>query len=176
MPAEAAAAAPVLHVFPHPVLNCPQITPPVTFMLAAAAVAAPTAVPCFLPVRNSLCDVYGCGGGLHVTSINAPQLLEIYCRYFILTHDLSAIAKFIVVKIDNLAKCAFVDDVNAVLVDLFSRLLLSPRHHRVCDYHVLDLVAGRSESHGPRSCRSSDQLGLGRPATVRYLRLIVGRA
>jgi len=59
-------------------LRVPYVSSFMTFMLATAA--ATTVVPYFSsPVKNSPCDIYGCGGGLHVASINAPQLLEIYC-------------------------------------------------------------------------------------------------
>jgi len=39
-------------------------------------------------------EIYGCGGGLLVTSINATYLLEIYCVE--LTRDPLAIAEFLV--------------------------------------------------------------------------------
>jgi len=54
--------------------------------------AATTGVPGFIPVNNFPSDIYGCGGGLHVPSINAPQLLEIYCHYFVCAADARSVS------------------------------------------------------------------------------------
>ena len=62
-----------------------KTTPLVKFMLAATTTAVPY-VSC--PVKKTPpCDIYGYGGGLHMTSINTSQLLEIYGCYFVCAVD-----------------------------------------------------------------------------------------
>jgi len=69
-----------------PVKNCP-----VKFLRATAA--ANNGVPhVFSPCKTLPCDIYGCGGGLHVSSINAPRLLKIYCCYLVRAADVQSVS------------------------------------------------------------------------------------